>query len=67
MGTFLRHCLVYVHARRAQEDRATRVVCEKVVVINQTAAKSLWPGRNALDKMLRVGGDDRRVSASLAT
>jgi hypothetical protein len=56
-----------VHARRAQEDRATRVVCEKVVVINQTAAKSLWPGRNALDKMLRVGGDDRRVSASLAT
>jgi predicted permease len=34
---------------------------EKVVVINQTAAKTLWPGRSALDKMMRVGGTDRRV------
>jgi predicted lysophospholipase L1 biosynthesis ABC-type transport system permease subunit len=34
---------------------------EKVVVINQTAAKSLWQGRPALEKMMHVGGVDRRV------
>jgi predicted permease len=34
---------------------------EPVVVINQTAARSLWPGQNALGKMMRVGGQDRRV------
>ena len=35
---------------------------ENVVVINETAAKSLWPGRDALGKLLRVGGTDRRVA-----
>ena len=34
---------------------------EPVVVINQTAAQSLWPGQNALGKLMRVGGTDRRV------
>ncbi|HEY7236600.1 MAG TPA: ABC transporter permease [Gemmatimonadaceae bacterium] len=34
---------------------------EKVVVINQTAARTLWPGANALGRMLKVGGPDRRV------
>jgi predicted permease len=34
---------------------------EKIVVINQTAAKTLWPGRDALGKLLKVGGQDRRV------
>jgi putative ABC transport system permease protein len=34
---------------------------EKVVVINQTAAKELWPGKNALGRLLKVGGTDRRV------
>ena len=34
---------------------------EKVVVINQTAAKALWPGKDALGKLMKVGGDDRRV------
>jgi predicted permease len=35
---------------------------EKVVVINQTAAKTLWPGQSALGKLAKVGGDsDRRV------
>ncbi|HKO17044.1 MAG TPA: ABC transporter permease [Gemmatimonadaceae bacterium] len=34
---------------------------EKVVVINETGAKTFWPGRDAVGKLLRVGGDDRRV------
>lgn len=34
---------------------------EKIVVINETAAKKLWPDQSALDKILRVGGTDRRV------
>jgi predicted permease len=34
---------------------------EKVVVINQTAARTLWPGANALGRILKVGGPDRRV------
>ena len=35
---------------------------ERVVVINESAAKALWHGRNALGKLLRVGaGGDRRV------
>jgi predicted permease len=34
---------------------------EKVVVINETAAKQLWPGRNALGKLLKVGGTEHRV------
>ena len=34
---------------------------EKVVVINETAAKELWPGKNALGKPLKVGGPERRV------
>lgn len=35
---------------------------ERVVVINESAANALWPGRNALGKLLRVGGGgDRRV------
>lgn len=34
---------------------------EKVVVINQAGAKTLWPGKNALGRLLKVGGDDRRV------
>jgi predicted permease len=35
---------------------------EPVVVINQTAAQTLWPNGNALGKLLRAGGNaDRRV------
>jgi predicted permease len=34
---------------------------DKVVVINESAAKKLWLGQSPLDKMLRVGGTDRRV------
>ncbi|HKN65980.1 MAG TPA: ABC transporter permease, partial [Gemmatimonadaceae bacterium] len=34
---------------------------EQVVVINETAAKNLWPGQNALGKLLRVNGDRRVV------
>jgi predicted permease len=34
---------------------------EKVVVINETAAKTLWPGTSALGKLLRVDGDRRVV------
>jgi len=34
---------------------------EKVVVINETAAKTLWPGQDALGKMLAVGGAEHRV------
>jgi len=35
---------------------------ERVVVINESAAKEIWPGRNALGKLLTVGGGgDRRV------
>ena len=34
---------------------------EQVVVINETAAKTLWPGQNALGKLLRVNGDRRVV------
>ncbi|HEY9228367.1 MAG TPA: ABC transporter permease [Gemmatimonadaceae bacterium] len=34
---------------------------EKVVVINQTTAKAMWPGQDALGKLLRVGDEDRRV------
>jgi predicted permease len=39
---------------------------EKVVVINETAAKTLWPNGSALDKMVRVGSDDRRVVGIVA-
>lgn len=39
---------------------------EKVVVINETAAASLWPGRDALGKVLQVGGTDRRVVGIVA-
>ncbi|HEY2855531.1 MAG TPA: ABC transporter permease [Gemmatimonadaceae bacterium] len=39
---------------------------EKVVVINETAAKTLWPGRDALGKLLKVGGTDRRVVGIVA-
>jgi len=42
----------------ARQDVAST---EKVVVINQNAAKELWPGKDALGRLLRVGGDDRRV------
>jgi len=34
---------------------------EQVVVINETAAKNMWPGQNALGKLLRVNGDRRVV------
>ncbi len=34
---------------------------EPVVVINQTAATKLWPGKPALGKLLKVGNADRRV------
>ncbi|MFL5612530.1 MAG: ADOP family duplicated permease [Gemmatimonadaceae bacterium] len=39
---------------------------EKVVVINQTAAKTLWPGKDALNKIVKVGGADRRVVGVVA-
>ena len=34
---------------------------ERVVVINEGAEKTLWNGESALGKILRVGGQDRRV------
>jgi predicted permease len=34
---------------------------EPIVVINEGAEKALWQGENALDKVMRVGGKDRRV------
>ncbi|HEU5478289.1 MAG TPA: FtsX-like permease family protein, partial [Candidatus Tumulicola sp.] len=34
---------------------------DNVVVINETTAKTFWPGRSALGKLLNVGGTDRRV------
>src|SRR5206468_8010820 len=34
---------------------------DKVVVINQTAAKTFWPNGSALGKILKVGNSDRRV------
>jgi predicted permease len=34
---------------------------ERVVVINEGAEKALWHGENALGKILRVGGQDRRI------
>ena len=34
---------------------------ERVVVINEGAEKTLWHGENALGKILRVGGQDRRI------
>src|SRR3954464_520910 len=34
---------------------------EPVVVINQTAATKLWPGKPALGKLLKVANADRRV------
>jgi putative ABC transport system permease protein len=34
---------------------------EGVVVINEKAAKRLWPGENAVGKMVRFGGDRRVV------
>ena len=34
---------------------------ESVVVLNETAAKTLWPGQSALGKMVSVGDADRRV------
>jgi ABC-type antimicrobial peptide transport system permease subunit len=34
---------------------------EKVAVINQTTAKTFWPSSSALNKLLNVGGVDRRV------
>ena len=39
---------------------------EKVVVINQSAAKALWPGADALGKLARVGGRDHRVVGIVA-
>ena len=39
---------------------------DKVVVINQTAAKTFWPDRSALGKLLRVGMHDRRVVGIVA-
>ena len=35
---------------------------EPIVLINQTAANTLWPGHNALGKLLKVGAADRRVA-----
>jgi predicted permease len=40
-----------------QDDRSS----DNVVVINQTAAKTMWPGKDALGRILKVGGADRRV------
>ena len=34
---------------------------EPVVLVNQTAARALWPGQPALGKMLRTGSGPRRV------
>jgi predicted permease len=39
---------------------------EKVVVINESAAKALWPGKTALGKLLRVGGAEHRVIGIVA-
>lgn len=57
----------YVHAMgirivegRDISDRDTPLT-EPVVLVNQTAARALWPGQPALGKMLRAGGSQRRV------
>jgi predicted permease len=34
---------------------------DKVIVINETLAKHLWPGRDAIDQIARVSGKDWRV------
>jgi predicted permease len=34
---------------------------QNVVVINETAARQLWPGSNALGRLLKVGGTEHRV------
>jgi len=34
---------------------------DRVVVINESAAKKLWPTESAIDRMVRVGDRDRRV------
>jgi predicted permease len=31
---------------------------EKVIIINEKAARRLWPGANAVGQMMRAGGDD---------
>jgi predicted permease len=52
----------------AGRDLSTQDVAasDKVVVINETAARTFWPGRSAIDKLLRVGGTDRRVVGIVA-
>jgi predicted permease len=39
---------------------------EKIVVINEGAEKALWHGDNALGKIIRVGGTDRRIVGIVA-
>jgi predicted permease len=34
---------------------------DPVIIINQTVARTLWPGQSALGKMVRVGRSDSRV------
>ncbi|WP_263357221.1 ABC transporter permease [Acidicapsa ligni] len=34
---------------------------EKVVIINQTVARKLWPGQNPIGRIASAGGDDARV------
>src|SRR6185437_11048816 len=34
--------------------------------INQTAAQTLWPGKSAIGRLVRVGGPDRRVVGVVA-
>jgi predicted permease len=36
-------------------------LAELVVLVNQTAAHTLWPGEDAVGRILRAGGDERRV------
>ncbi|HXT17012.1 MAG TPA: ABC transporter permease [Gemmatimonadaceae bacterium] len=40
---------------------------EPVVLLNETGAKTLWPGQSALNKLVRLGGNfDRRVVGIVA-
>ena len=39
---------------------------EKVVVLNETAARELWPGQNPIGRMAIAGGEDARVVGVIA-
>jgi putative ABC transport system permease protein len=46
---------------RSLRDEDNRHGSEKVIVINEAAARKYWPGARALGQRLSVGGDERLV------